>query len=177
MQYKIGIYPDRMGVIIGRGGGVKERLENVTSIKIDIDSKSSILTISGEKLDSVLTALNIIRAMNYGFSPEKAFKLLDPDYTLYIIDIFTYLRKRDENNLKRVVGRIIGERGRTKKILEETTGADISVYRNFVAAIGLFENILVLDEAVRKLIKGLPHKIVYDFLYTTRSMRKMRLGK
>ena len=74
------------------------------------------------------------------------------------------------------MGRIIGERGKTKKILEETTGADISIYRNFVAAIGLFDNILIFDEAIKKLVKGLPHKVVYEFLYNTRSMRRMGLG-
>ena len=176
MEYKLGIYSDRIGVIIGRKGKVKKRLEEMTGVKINVDSKSNTVTVSGDKLDSILTAMNIIKAMNYGFSPGKAFKLLDPDYVLHIIDIFTYLRKKDDNNLRRVMGRIIGERGKTKKILEETTGADISIYRNFVAAIGFFDNILIFDEAIKKLVKGLPHRIVYEFLYNARSMRRMGLG-
>ena len=177
MQYKIGIYPDRLGVIIGKKGNVKKRIEELTGTTIEIDGKSSAVTIIGDDLNSLLTAQNIIKAINYGFSPEKAFKLLDPDYTLHIIDVFTYMRKRSENHLKRILGRIIGERGKAKRILEETTGTDISIYRNYVAAIGLFEDILVLDEAVKKLIKGLPHKVVYEYLYNTRSMRKMGLRK
>ena len=177
MDYKVGVYPDRIGVIIGKKGKVKKKLEEFTGVKVSINVKSNTVTVSGDKPDSIFTTINIIKAMNYGFSPEKAFKLLDPDYILHIIDIFTYLRKRDENNLKRVMGRIIGEKGKTKKILEETTRTNISIYRNFVAVIGLFENILVLDEAIRKLIKGLPHKIVYEFLYNTRSIRKTGLGK
>ncbi len=176
MEYKLGIYPDRIGVLIGRKGRVKKKLEEMTGVKINIDSESYTVTVTGDELDSILTATNIIKAVNYGFSPEKAFKLIDSDYVLHIIDIFTYLRKRNDNNLRRVMGRIIGEKGKTKKILEETTGADISIYKNFVAAIGFFDNILIFDEAVKKLVKGLPHKVVYEFLYNARSMRRMGLG-
>jgi ribosomal RNA assembly protein len=173
----MGIYPDRLGVLIGKKGETKREIERLTNTVIEVDSESSSVTISGEDLDSLLTAQNIIKAINYGFSPQKAFKLLDPDYTLHVIDIFTYLRKRSENHLKRVIGRIIGDKGKAKRLLEETTGTNISIYRNYVAAIGLFEDILILDEAVRKLIKGLPHKIVYEYLYNSRSFRKMGLRK
>jgi ribosomal RNA assembly protein len=172
-QYRIGVYPDRLGVIIGKKGEVKKRIEEMTGVKLEVDSKSSVITIYGNDMNSLVTAQNIIRAINHGFSPDKAFKLLDPDYTLHIIDIYTYLRKRDENNLKRVLGRIIGEKGKTKRILEETTGTNISIYRHYVAAIGLFEDIITLDEAVRRLVKGVPHKYVYEYLYNMRSMRRM----
>lgn len=171
----MGIYPDRIGVIIGKNGKVKRKIEEATGVKLEVDSKNNIVTIIGNDITSMITAQNIIRAINYGFSPEKAFKLIDPDYTLHIIDIFTHLRKRDENNLKRVLGRIIGERGKTKKILEETTRTYISIYRNYIAAIGLFEDIFILDEAIKKLVKGTPHKYVYEYLYNVRSMRRTGL--
>lgn len=176
MEYKIGIEPDRLGVLIGKKGGVKRRIEEATNTKIEVDSSSGVVTIKGDSLSNIMTAQNIIKAINYGFAPDKAFKLLDPDYNLHIIDVYNYLKKRDENNLRRVLGRIIGEKGRTRRILEETTNTNISIYRHYVAAIGLFDDILILDEAIRKLIMGLPHKVVYEYLYNTRSMRKMGLG-
>ncbi len=175
MQQKIGIYPDRLGVIIGRNGSVKKKIEELTGVKLRIDSKNNVVTVEGEDINSVLTALNIIKAINYGFSPDKAFKLLDPDYTLHIIDIYTYLPRRNENDLKRVLGRIIGEKGKTKRIIEETTDTDISVYRNYVAVIGLFDDILTVDEAIRMLIKGAMHRTVYNFLFASRKMKKAGL--
>jgi len=176
VEYKVGIDPDRVGVLIGKKGEVKRRIEEATNTKIEVDSKSGVVTIKGESLSDVLTAQNIIKAINYGFSPEKALKLLDPDYNLHVIDVYNYLKKKDENNLRRVLGRIIGEKGKTRRILEETTNTDISIYRHYVAAIGLFDDILILDEAIRKLIMGLPHRVVYEYLYNARSMRKMGLG-
>ena len=63
MEYKLGVYPDRIGVIIGKKGRVKKRLEEMTGAKIDIDNKSNTVTVSGDKLDSILTAINIIKEM------------------------------------------------------------------------------------------------------------------
>jgi ribosomal RNA assembly protein len=171
----MGIYPDRTGVLIGKKGEVKKRIEELTGTKLEVDSKNNIVTIMGDDMSSIMTAQSIIKAINYGFSPERAYKLVDQDYNLHIIDIFTYLKKHDENNLRRVMGRIIGEKGRTKKILEETTGTFISIYRNYVAVIGLFDDILIVNEAIKRLALGTPHKYVYEFLYNARSMRKMGL--
>ena len=173
MEVKMGVDPDRLGVIIGKKGEVKRRIERETNVKLIIDNKSCNITIKGDNYNNILTAQNIIKAINYGFSPERAFKLLDPDYNLHIIDLYTYMERRKESDLKRILGRIIGEKGKTRLILEETTNTYISIYRHYVAAIGLFDDILVLDEAIRRLVKGQPHKIVYEYLYNQRSLRRM----
>ena len=91
--------PDRVGVLIGKGGEVKKRIEDLTGCKVDIDTKNGVITINGDDVDSVITASNIVKAINLGFSPDKALILLDPDMNLHIIDVYTLLKKRDENNL------------------------------------------------------------------------------
>jgi len=170
------INPDRIGILIGKGGEVRRRIENLTGCEIDIDEKNGVITIRGDDVDSVLTASNIVKAINLGFSPDKAFILLDRDMNLHIIDIYIYLKKRDENNLRRVLGRIIGERGKAKRVIEETSGTYMSIYRNYIAVIGDFEGIYMVDEAVKMLAKGLPHKIVYEHLYNMRRLSKGRLN-
>jgi len=170
------INPDRIGILIGKGGEVRRRIEDLTGCEIDIDEKNGVITVRGDDVDSVLTASNIVKAINLGFSPDKAFMLLDRDMNLHIIDIYTYLKKRDENNLRRVLGRIIGERGKAKRVIEETSGTYMSIYRNYIAVIGDFEGIYMVDEAVKMLAKGLPHKIVYEHLYNMRRLSKGRLN-
>jgi len=176
MEYKMSINPDRIGILIGKGGEVRRRIEDLTGCEIDIDEKNGVITVRGDDVDSVLTASNIVKAINLGFSPDKAFMLLDRDMNLHIIDIYTYLKKRDENNLRRVLGRIIGERGKAKRVIEETSGTYMSIYRNYIAVIGDFEGIYMVDEAVKMLAKGLPHKIVYEHLYNMRRLSKGRLN-
>ncbi len=170
MEYRLPIDPDRLGVIIGKKGEVKKKIETLTNTKIEINEKEGVIKIIGDDMDNVLVASNIIKAINLGFSPEKAFILLDRDMNLHIIDVYTYLKKRDENNLRRVLGRIIGEKGKAKRIIEETTETYISIYRNYVAIIGSFEGIYLADEAIKMLALGKPHKVVYEHLFSVRSM-------
>lgn len=176
MEYRISINPDRIGILIGKNGVIKKRIETLTGCEMIIDRDNGVIRIKGDDLDSILTTSNIVKAINLGFSPEKALLLLDQDVNLHIIDIYTLLKKRNENNLKRVLGRIIGEKGKAKRIIEETTGTSISIYRNYVGVIGDFEGIYMADEAIKMLAKGLPHRVVYEHLYKMRRISKGRLG-
>ncbi len=173
VEWRLPINPERVAVIIGKGGEVKKRIEALTRTEIDVDTKQGVIRIRGETLDDVMTASNIIKAINLGFSPEKAFALLDRDMNLHVIDLYTYMKKKSENHLKRIMGRIIGEKGKAKRIIEETTETQISIYRNFVAIIGTFEGIYLADEAIKLLIKGKPHKVVYEYLYNARSQGRI----
>jgi ribosomal RNA assembly protein len=169
-QY-ITLYPDRIGVLIGKGGSVKDQLEKYTNTSIEVDSKTGRVKISGESLEDVMTALNIVKAINLGFSPERAFTLLDTDMNLHVIDLYDYVG-RDPDDLKRVLGRIIGEKGKARRVIEETAEVYISVYRHYVAIIGGFDNILMAKEAIIRLIEGSPHRVVYNWLFNQRRFRR-----
>jgi ribosomal RNA assembly protein len=165
------MYIDRVGVLIGKSGRVKTQLSQSTNTEILIDSETGQVKVRGENLEDVMTAANIIKAINLGFSPEKAFALLDPDYNLHIIDIYEYIR-RSESHLKRILGRIIGEKGKARRVIEEAAGVYISIYRHYVSIIGTFDNILVAKEAIKMLIEGAPHKSVYSYLFNQRRFRR-----
>ncbi|PCN51252.1 RNA-processing protein [Candidatus Geothermarchaeota archaeon ex4572_27] len=168
----ITLFPDRIGVLIGKGGSVKEQLERYTNTKIEVDSKTGQVRIRGENLEDVMTALNIVKAINLGFSPERAFALLDSDMNLHVIDLYEYGIKGNSSDLKRVLGRIIGEKGKARRVIEETAEVYMSVYRHYVAIIGAFDNILMAKEAIKMLIEGAPHRVVYSYLFNQRRLRK-----
>lgn len=170
-EQMINLYPDRVGVLIGRGGNIKEQLEKYTNTRIEVNSKTGQVNVCGENLEDVMTALNIIKAINLGFSPEKAFSLLDQDMNLHIIDLYDYV-KRGTGNLRRILGRIIGEHGKAKRVIEETAEVYLSIYRHYIAIIGTFDNILMAQEAIKMLIDGAPHKAVYSYLFNQRRYRR-----
>ena len=66
---------ERVGVIVGRNGRVRKRVERLTNTKIEVDSEG-IVKITGREdtEDPVLAwkAKDIIRAMARGFSPKNA---------------------------------------------------------------------------------------------------------
>ncbi len=170
--------PDRIGVLIGEGGRVKLEVMKRTRTKITIDSSSGMVIIEPEAPDvppyMVMKAQEFVRAIAYGFSPDRAMRVLDDDQVLVVIDLKQYVGDAP-NHLQRVKGRIIGEQGRARRTIEEMTGTYISVYDNYVAIIGDFESANVAKEAIEMLIQGRQHSTVYKFL--ERTMFRIRRTK
>ncbi|NHJ32697.1 MAG: RNA-processing protein, partial [Asgard group archaeon] len=77
------------------------------------------------------------------------------------------------NKLLRFRGRIIGKEGRTRKIIEETTGTRISVFGNTVGIIGPYERLKVARDAIHMLLEGSKHGTVYAFLEERAQMFKL----
>jgi len=111
-----------------------------------------------------MLAKNIVKAIARGFSPQKAFLLLNENNALEIIEI-----PGNEKNVIRIKSRIIGSEGKTRKRLEELTDCLISVYGKTVSIIGGFEKISFAKKAVKMFISGASHKTVYRFLVKEKS--------
>jgi len=168
---RIKIPRDRIGVLIGPNGYVKRKIENMCGVNLKIDSASGDVevTLKPETVDptSLFKAENIVNAIGRGFSPEKAFKLNDDDVLLEVIDLYDYVGK-SESNLQRIKGRLIGEKGKTRKITEETTGANISIFGHTVAIIGELDKLAAAKRAIQMLISGSQHSTVYRWLHRKR---------
>jgi ribosomal RNA assembly protein len=158
---------NRVGVLVGPGGAVKSEIEEKLFVDLKIDSPSGAVEI-GVKPDAhdpsgALQAKDIVLAIGRGFSPERAFRLFSEDNTLDIIDLHDFFGK-NEAEIRRVDGRIIGREGKTRRILEELTGTAISVSGHTVSIIGGYEAVTMAKDALEKLIKGRQHGTVYKFL-------------
>jgi ribosomal RNA assembly protein len=158
---------DRVGVLVGQSGTVKSTIEEKLLVDLKIDSPSGSVEI-GVKPDApdpsgALQAKDIVVAIGRGFSPERAFRLFSEDNTLDIIDLHDFFGK-NESEIRRVDGRIIGREGKTRRILEELTGTAISVSGHTVSIIGGYEAVTMAKDALEKLIKGRTHGTVYKFL-------------
>jgi len=177
-QLFVRIPRERIGVLIGANGSVKEYIERKLPIKLDINSETGdvIITLKegAEDPSLLFKAKDVVLAIGRGFSPERAFRLLDEeDCILEIIDLRSILG-RSESALKRIKGRIIGRDGKTRAIIEEMSGALVSVYGHTVAIIGDFDQVSVAREAVNMLINGSEHASVYRFLQRKRQEIKRR---
>jgi ribosomal RNA assembly protein len=133
MQTKITcvIPRERVGVLIGREGEVKKRIEENLSVCLTISGETGMVEITSrdEKTDpvSLLRAKDIATAVGRGFSPENAYILFDEDMVLELIDL-RELYGKNESDIRRVKGRIIGQDGKTRRIIEEMTRAHLSIF-------------------------------------------------
>lgn len=166
---------ERIGVAIGPSGEVKREIERRTGTRLILDSETGQVKIEvvGDDPLGGLNAREVLRAIARGFSSERAFRLFEEDQLLETIDIREFAG-RSEKALVRLKGRAIGEGGKTRRILEETTDAYVSVYGKTISLIGTAEQLAVAREAVDMLLGGAKHSTVYRFLERKRRAMKRR---
>lgn len=155
---------DRIGVLIGEGGETMREIESRSEVRLDIDSESGSVAI--ESVGDPVTALvapDIVRAIGRGFKPETALSLLDSDMRRFeLIDLSE--QTRNDNDLRRQKGRLIGEDGRTRELMEELSGADVVIYGSTLGIIGEAEAVEAVRRAAGMILDGAPHGAVYSFL-------------
>ena len=171
---------ERVGVLVGPDGKVKQSIEEKFMVTLEIESESGGVTIVlSEKAGDpslLFKAKDTVTAIGRGFSPEHAFRLLRNEDDIFDFIDLRLVFGRSESDIKRVKGRIIGANGKTRKLIEELTGASVVVYGHTVGFIGTFERVDVARNAVQMLIDGSQHHTVYKYLQRKRSdFKKERL--
>jgi len=163
MQH-VKIPQDRIGALIGEGGETLREIEDRAEVRLDVDSETGQVKV--EQTGDPITALkgpDIVKAIGRGFAPEEAMRLLDDDMMMFdIIDVAA--AARNQNDLQRHKGRLIGEGGRTRELMEELSGASVVIYGSTLGIIGGPEQVDVVREAAEMIIEGAPHGTVYSFL-------------
>jgi len=165
---------ERVAVLIGKGGETKKHLEETCRVSLEIDSKEGSVRV--KSTDAVegdpFRALNVIEAVARGFSPQRALRLLEEDSVLEIVDLRDFVGKSEEG-LERIRGRIIGLHGKSRRVIEELTHCNVSVFGRTVAIIGAASEVTLAKEAITKLASGSTHRSVYNALQKARTKRKM----
>jgi len=163
---------DRIGVLIGAGGETMREIEKRAEVRLDIDSESGNVRV--EKVGDPITGLkgpDIVKAIGRGFAPEDALGLLEDDMVMFdIVDIDA--ASRNKNDLKRNKGRLIGENGRTRELMQELTGASVTIYGTTLGIIGGPQQVEAVREAAEMILDGAPHGAVYSFLERKRNELK-----
>jgi len=176
MRY-LRIPKERVGVLIGHNGETKKTIERIGQITLEIDSEEGEVVIDEHAAKDLLIALkaeDVVRAIGRGFSPEHAFQLFGEEIELFIFDIYDYASKKT-THLTRLKSRVIGQEGKTKRVIESLTGSTIAVYGHTVAVIGDYESLDIAKKAIDMLLSGSEHPTVYRYL--EREMKKLRLGR
>ncbi|MCI0562023.1 MAG: KH domain-containing protein [Nitrososphaera sp.] len=175
-QHPVKIPRERIGALIGKRGQVKQQIEKRCGVEIEIDSETGDAMIKSsrpaEQVEA-FRAIEIITAISRGFSPERAYHLFDDEEVMFQqMDLHNYAGK-SPSALERIRGRIIGEGGKARRMIEELSGAYISVYGHTVAFIGNYREVKLATDAIAMLAKGSMHKSVYTMLQGAKRREKM----
>ena len=168
---------ERIPVIIGNKGKTKFKICKMCNVEIAVESKTGQITIGSTTKNfdenGALKARDIINAISNGFSPERAFRILDDESLFQVLDLRNFTTSSNSTN--RIKGRIIGEKGKARKNIEELTNTFISIYGHAVSLIGNYEETKLALDAIMLLINGRSHKTVYEMLYQAK--RKSKIEK
>jgi ribosomal RNA assembly protein len=171
---------ERVGVLVGPDGKTKQYIEDRLNVALQINSEAGDVTIlipeNAEDPSVLFRARDVVTAIGRGFAPQHAFRLIRDEDTVFDVIDLRAIFGRSESDIKRVKGRIIGMEGKTRKLIEELSGADVVVYGHTVGIIGTFEQANIGRTAVQMLIDGCQHHSVYKYLAKKRhEMKKQEL--
>jgi len=160
---------DRVGALIGTDGETKEMIEKRAGVRMRIDTEGEV-DIEDNPQDPLasLKAMDLVKAIGRGFSPQRAIRLLDEDEYLEIIELGDFIGKKTDQ-LVRVRSRLIGTNGKTRKIIEDLTGAHMSIYGSTVSLIGNSVQLPIAKKAVEMILRGSEHATVYRYLERSRA--------
>jgi len=172
----IRIPKERVGILIGPEGKVKQHIEERLQVKLEIDSEDGGVTIvlSEKAIDPslLLRAKDVVTAIGRGFAPEIAFRLIRNDEEIFDLVDLRLTFGRSDSDIKRIKGRLIGSEGKTRRLIEELTEANVAIYGHTVGLIGTFEEVDAARNAVQMIIEGCEHKTVYRYLQRKRTELK-----
>jgi ribosomal RNA assembly protein len=175
----IRIPKERVGILVGPEGTIKAYIEKKLNVKLNIDSEGSISIVLLEDAPDpsmLLKAKDVVNAIGRGFSPETAFRLIRNEDDIFDMVDLRLIFGRSESDMKRIKGRIIGTEGKTRRLIEELSEADVVVYGHTVGIIGSFEQVDIARNAVQMIIEGCQHHSVYKYLQRKRSeLKKQKL--
>ena len=133
---------------------LKEVLRSKSRLQKELDIK---LTNRGKNVfvnglaDKEFMAIEVLEAINLGFSADRALELKQNDFMLQTVHIKDITKRHD---LDRVRARIIGSQGRTLKTLQNLTNCDLAMNDNEIGLIGPIQEMEDAVQAVTSLVQG-----------------------
>ena len=147
-------------ILIQNPGRIKKAIKQLKKLKVKKKFIKNKFIIDGDEIEEY-SAEQIIMAIDFGFDPEDAILLLNPEYVLEFINVKSHTRR---NNLQDVRARVIGVNGKAKRTIENLAGAAMSIQGNKVGVIVRSDHLSTTLNAIRSLIQGAKHSNVFTYL-------------
>ena len=151
------------------GGALLKEMCKRGKVTIRIN-KERVLELDGEGGD-VWIAGEVLKALDFGFPHSRAYLLFGEKHFMEILDL-NLIFHGNQKQVSRYKGRVIGLGGKSKKTLEELSGAFIAVSGDRIAIIGEFDDLRLAKEAVMRLLEGAMHSGVFGYLEKQQRERK-----
>lgn len=168
---------DRIAVLIGSKGTTAKALREASgALEFHIDSESGdVDVVWGEPgtYDPIkaMKFPDVIKAIGRGMAPKAAIRLLDDDNFFEMVDLKDFVGKRSQQQ-RRIRARIIGSQGKIRRLIENLTDVEITIYKSTVVLVGDADGLALARQAVEMIAGGSEHGSVLSFLERNRKRMK-----
>ena len=169
---------DRIAVLIGaKGTTVKSIREACGCQDLFINSETGDVEVTWGKPGSydpvkAMKLPDVVKAIGRGMAPKAAIRLFDDQHFFEMVDLRDFVGKRS-NQQRRVRSRIIGSQGKVRKMIENLTDTEITIYKSTVVIIGEQEGLFAARQAIEMLAGGSEHGSVLGYLEKDRRKAKL----
>ena len=144
--------PEERAKLLRKNKKFLEFIEESCNVKISV--KENEIWMDGDPIE-ILRIKEVFRAFGRGFSWNDSLNLLDENYFLEIINVKDYAKSR--NRIIELKGRVIGTKGKIKRIIERETNTKISIYGKTISIIGKIKNVRTASKVIRAILEGKKH--------------------
>ena len=169
---------DRIAVLIGaKGTTVKSIREACGCQDLFINSETGDVEVTWGQAGSydpvkAMKLPDVVKAIGRGMAPKAAIRLFDDQHFFEMVDLRDFVGKRS-NQQRRVRSRIIGSQGKVRKMIENLTDTEITIYKSTVVIIGEQEGLFAARQAIEMLAGGSEHGSVLGYLEKDRRKAKL----
>lgn len=152
--------PEERIKILKRDRKWKELLKKFSDAIVELNEE---VTIECEDPFQLLRLKEVFKAFGRGFDFNVALNLLDEEYYLEIIEVKEFSGKSRKRQIV-LKGRVIGTKGKMKKMIEKYCDVKIAIYGKTISILGKWKNVRKAKKAIEMLLSGAMHSRVYRFL-------------
>ena len=160
---------DRIAVLIGSKGATAKALREASGSKeFHIDSESGdVEVVWGEpgSYDPIkaMKFPDVIKAIGRGMAPNAAIRLLEDGNFFEMVDLKDFVGKRSHQQ-RRIRARFIGSQGKIRRLIENLTDVEITIYKSTVVLVGDADGLGLARQAIEMIAGGSEHGSVLAFL-------------
>ena len=169
---------DRIAVLIGsKGATVKSIREAAGCEDLFINSETGDVEVHWGDAGSydpvkAMKLPDVIKAIGRGMAPKAAIRLFDDRHFFEMVDLRDFVGKRS-NRQRQIRSRIIGSQGKVRRLIENLTDTEITIYKSTVVIIGEEEGLFAVRQAIEMLAGGSEHGSVLGYLEKDRRRSKL----
>ncbi|MFH2106900.1 MAG: hypothetical protein ABII22_06590 [Candidatus Micrarchaeota archaeon] len=137
----------------------KKEIQNTCKIKLNIVEGE--VTVEGDVAD-VYFAKDVVKAVARGFHPKVALKIYTKDFQFYLINLKEHAKS--DKAITLIKSRVIGEDGKIKREIEDSTDSYLSIYGNTIGIVAKIDTVEYVKEAIEIIINGSKFSTLLRFL-------------